>query len=220
MPLEFRSVAGERAMTEVSPTTPLPVNVVAGAGGDEVQGAAASGAAASGNPVQTGGVYNTSPPTLDNGDAGAFQVDVNSNLKTVGQYMPVAEKNASGDGYYATSRWGNSNSTDKGTEYQNYSFQTVNVKATAGSVTKLTVINTTASVRYIQIHNTATTPSASAVPAISFLIKANDERTLGIDQLGQNGFYCATGIAIANSSAAGIYTAGVAGDLLVNLTRN
>jgi len=186
----------------------------------EIQGVDADNAPATANPVIVAAEYNSLAPTYANGDASSLQGDINGNLKTVGQYMPVAEKNAAGDGYYAISRWGNTNSTDKGTEYQNYSFQTINVKATAGSVTKLTVINTTASVRYIQIHNTATTPSASAVPAISFMLAANGSLNLGIDQLGQNGFYCATGIAIANSSAAGIYTAGVAGDLLVNLTRN
>lgn len=218
-------VYGKRADTGTTGTATYSywlAGSVAGTGAlsTQVQGTAATNAAAVGNPVQTGGVYNASPITLDTGDVAAFQLDLNGNLWTRGSYMPVAEKNATGDGYYAISRWGNSNSTDKGTEYQNYSFQTVNVKATAGSVTKLTVINTTASARYIQIHNTATTPSASAVPAISFLVKANDERTLAIDFLGQNGFQCNTGIAIANSSAPGIYTAATAGDLLVNVTRN
>ena len=41
----------------------------------------ASGSADSGNPVKVGGVYNATPPTLDDGDRGDMQVDVNGNVK-------------------------------------------------------------------------------------------------------------------------------------------
>lgn len=41
----------------------------------------ASGAADSGNPVKVGGKYNATPPTLDDGDRGDIQLDVNGNLK-------------------------------------------------------------------------------------------------------------------------------------------
>lgn len=45
-----------------------------------VGGNAASGASDSGNPVKTGGVYNTALPTLTNGQRGNFQVDSSSRL--------------------------------------------------------------------------------------------------------------------------------------------
>ena len=41
----------------------------------------ASGSADSGNPVKVGGVYNATPPTLDDGDRGDLQMDVNGNEK-------------------------------------------------------------------------------------------------------------------------------------------
>lgn len=46
-----------------------------------VNSGAASGTPAVGNPVQVGGVYNSSAPTLDDGDVGALQLDVQGNLK-------------------------------------------------------------------------------------------------------------------------------------------
>ena len=45
-----------------------------------VGGSVASGAADSGNPVKAGGVYNSTLPTLTNGQRGDLQVDANGNL--------------------------------------------------------------------------------------------------------------------------------------------
>lgn len=45
-----------------------------------VGGAAAAGATAAGNPVQAGGVFNTSPATITTGQAGALQLDNVQNL--------------------------------------------------------------------------------------------------------------------------------------------
>jgi hypothetical protein len=45
-----------------------------------VTGAIANNAADSGNPVKVGGVYNGTAPTLDSGDRGDLQLDVNGNL--------------------------------------------------------------------------------------------------------------------------------------------
>lgn len=52
-----------------------------GTGSGQVQGTAADNAAAVGNPVQTGAVYNTAAPTYANGDIATNQADVNGNLK-------------------------------------------------------------------------------------------------------------------------------------------
>lgn len=43
-------------------------------------GGVAHNAADSGNPIKIGGKYNSSAPTLDNGDRGDLQMDVNGNL--------------------------------------------------------------------------------------------------------------------------------------------
>lgn len=107
-------------------------------------------------------------------------------------------------------------STGSGTKGQNNSFTTTNVKATAGRLLQVNVINTTASVRYFQVHNTATTPSGGATAQIKYMIPANSQITLSAIDLGYDGAYFATGIAIANSTVAATYTAGSAGDLLVD----
>lgn len=52
---------------------------------------------------------------------------------------------------------------------------TLNVKATTGNVYSLYAYNTNAAARFEQIHNTATTPSASAVPVFSFLVGASTD---------------------------------------------
>lgn len=54
-----------------------------GANANQVQGTAASGATAVGSPVQTGGVYNTTLPTLTNGQAGAVQLSSRGAVWTV-----------------------------------------------------------------------------------------------------------------------------------------
>ena len=41
----------------------------------------ANNAADSGNPIKVGGVYNSTPPTLDSADRGDLQLDVNGNLQ-------------------------------------------------------------------------------------------------------------------------------------------
>lgn len=46
-----------------------------------VEGGSASGSADAGSPVKVGGVYNSSAPTLDSGDRGDLQLDVNANAK-------------------------------------------------------------------------------------------------------------------------------------------
>ena len=212
-------VYGKRADTGTTGTATYSywlAGSVAGTGAlaTEVQCKAPSGSPAVGNPVQTGGVYNLTPITLNDGDVAAFQLDVNGNLKQVAATMPGAEDNTSN--VYQTVRKYLATITYQGTKFQNNSFQTFNVKNTAGTLTHLAVTNTTASVRYAQVHNTSATPSASATAFLTFQVPANSSIVLDADLLGQNGANLTNGIALANSSAAAIYTAGTAGDLLVN----
>jgi hypothetical protein len=49
--------------------------------GVKAQGNVASGATDSGNPVKTGGKYNSTPITLTDGQRGDLQLDVNGNTK-------------------------------------------------------------------------------------------------------------------------------------------
>lgn len=66
-----------------SATNPLFVAVTgSGVTATQVEGTAAGNAPAVGNPVQTGGIYELTPSTYDNGDAVPLHTDVNGNLKT------------------------------------------------------------------------------------------------------------------------------------------
>ncbi len=67
-----------------------------GTSSPQVQGTAASNAAAVGNPVLAGSKYNATPQTYDDGDAASLQSDANGYLKTVEQYSPVYEDNTNG----------------------------------------------------------------------------------------------------------------------------
>lgn len=83
-------------------TTVAPVHVIFGTDGTDPQpmrtdangnqttvGTVASGATDSGNPVKVGGVYNSTKPTLTNGQRGDMQLDTRGGLHTV-----LCEQNA------------------------------------------------------------------------------------------------------------------------------
>ena len=54
-----------------------------GASASQVQGTAAGNAAASGNPVQVGGIYESTPSTYDNNDAVPLHTDSRGNARVV-----------------------------------------------------------------------------------------------------------------------------------------
>lgn len=89
---------------------------------------------------------------------------------------------------------------------------TLNVKATPGNVYSLYCDNLNAAVRYLQLHNTATTPSGGAVPLMTFKIPATSTLVLGTDFFTLAGENFSTGIAFAFSTTEGTYTAGAAAD--------
>lgn len=89
---------------------------------------------------------------------------------------------------------------------------TKNVKASAGNVFSIICYNANAAARYLQLHNTATTPASSAVPILSFLVPPSGQIGIGSDIFTNEGINFATGIAFAFSTARNIYTAGSAGD--------
>jgi len=107
--------------------------------------------------------------------------------------------------------------TYTGTRTQDLSFTTLNLKATAGNVLRIEVTNTTASTRWFQLHNTATVPSGGNTAQHWYLVPANSQIILGPGELSEAGLPFTTGIAYANSTVASTYTAGSAGDLLLNI---
>lgn len=90
---------------------------------------------------------------------------------------------------------------------------TLNVKSSAGSVFSCVCINTNASVRYLQLHNTATVPTDQGVPVYSFPVPPSGYGIgLGTDIFTNAGVAFATGIAFAFSTTANTYTAGTAAE--------
>lgn len=89
---------------------------------------------------------------------------------------------------------------------------TLNVKASTGNVFSLTCYNANAASRYIQLHNTATTPAGAAVPIYSFLVPSLSQVVIGSDFFTTMGVNFSTGIAFAFSTTINTYTAGVAGE--------
>jgi hypothetical protein len=100
----------------VSASNPLPTTG-GGSGGSagQMQGNTASGTTDVGNPVKTGGVYNTTLPTLLNGQRGDTQMDSRGGtyvvMKDGGGSNSASVSNAGADGLTPTSigaLWGNS----------------------------------------------------------------------------------------------------------------
>lgn len=89
---------------------------------------------------------------------------------------------------------------------------TLNVKASTGNIYSLSCANANAAPRWIQLHNTATTPSGGAAPAYSFLVPAGGQIIIGTDFFTQEGANFAAGIAFAFSTTRDTYTAGTAAD--------
>lgn len=89
---------------------------------------------------------------------------------------------------------------------------TLNVKATAGNIFAVTCRNYNGANRFLQLHNTATTPAGGAVPRDKFLIPPGQQIIIGNDYFQQEGIHYTNGIAFAFSTTERTYTAGVAGD--------
>ena len=196
----------------------IPVSITAGTTGTAVSGTAASGSTATGNPVQVGAVFNTVAPAPANGQIEPLQADASANLRSAEQFAPQAEDNT--NGVYAevikplaVATYCPSLFTDFGSDV------TKNIKASTGNVFSLYCFNANAATRYIQLHNTATTPGGAAVPLLTFSVPPNGGSLL-IDTafFSLSGVNFSTGIAFAFSTTQGTYTAGSAGDCFITVT--
>jgi hypothetical protein len=94
---------------------------------------------------------------------------------------------------------------------------TLNVKATSGNVFAVKCHNINAAARYLQLHNTATTPGGGAVPFLTFLIPASSERVIGAEFFSSQGIHFDTGIAFAFSTTEATYTAGTAAEQMTDV---
>lgn len=103
------------------------------------------------------------------------------------------------------------------TQYESTSFTSVNIKASSGHVYSFTAWNTTANPRYLQLHNSAAAAAAGESAEWQILIPAGGIVGIGTDIFGTVGKFLSSGITIANSTTANTYTAGVAGDLAIDM---
>jgi hypothetical protein len=187
---------------DVSSTNPLPVTATGGA---------PSGSTAVGNPTQVGGVYNSTAPNLSNGQVNVFQLDSQAN-ELISQATLGAGEDLTNN-VMATSIKKVAAGTYSPSRFQNLGANaTLNVKASAGVVSSIKCRNTTAAPRYFQLHNTATTPSAAAVPYWHCLVPAGTEVIVGEDHFSEMGLAFSTGIAFAISTTSATYTAATATD--------
>ncbi len=155
-------------------------------------GDVAAGAADSGNPVKIGGKYNATAPTLDDGDRGDAQLDVNGNLKTTTAAVEV---------------WSFFDTIADDVD--------ISVKGSAGYLLAVETTNENAAVRFLQFHNKATAPANPDVPVYSMPIPAGTANVPGrlrltSDDLGPGGRYFSTGIAVGISSTKATFTAATA----------
>lgn len=161
--------------------------------------------------VLPGGKYNASQATLTDGQYTVAQLDSLGNQRSSEQFAPVAEDNTNGViavqiKPLTVSTYAPSITNDWGSNV------TLNVKASAGTTFSAIGVNRNAGTRYLQLHNTATTPSTAAVPLISFPVPTNSILFIGNDLLTNNGIFFSTGIAYAWSTTAGTYTAATASE--------
>lgn len=170
---------------------------------------------ASGSSISQG-TYNLTPPTLSDTGVSSIQLDVNGNEKVVEQYAAQAEDNA--NGVYAEAIKPLATSTYSWSLFQNLGANaTLNVKATAGNVKSIYCHNVSGAARFIQIHNTATTPGGGAVPKLTFFVPIGGTTIIDGAFLGENGYNFATGIAFACSTTEATYTAATATDHITQI---
>lgn len=183
------------------------------------QGMAASDAAAVGNPVQIGGVYLAAGGSPDEGDVNALLLDAIARLVVTQGTLQAGEDLAANvlgilqkpvaSSLYAPTPGFNAGAATA-----------ISVKATPGNLYWVSCSNANAAVRYLQIHDKASAPTAGNTPILSFVIPAGTAAAPSIAEitsamLGPS-IYCATGIALGISTTAGTYTAATANEHQTN----
>lgn len=81
------------------------------------------------------------------------------------------------------------------------------IKAASGALYSITGYNDNAGDQFIQIHDSATLPADTAVPAVSFVAPAKENFTFNFEEIGRQ---FENGIVVCNSSTVATKTIGVA----------
>lgn len=156
-----------------------------------------------------GGVeYNSTPPTLTNGQVDAFQGDAAANLKVTVETPFAGEYISEGsNGVQATARLPLSSSTFAWDRDVSAAYEASTVtKASPGRVRDITGYNS-GSAQFLQIHNATSLPADTAVPAFLAAIPGTGNFTI---DFGEDGDYFSTGIVVCNSSTGPTKTIGSA----------
>jgi len=156
-------------------------------------------------------IFHSSPVTRTNGQGGPLETDVIGNLRQAEQFAPNYEDGANSVAAVQFRTLANNSYTPSAFTNRGAN-NTLNVKSTTGVVASLTCFNTTASIRYLLLHNTATVPVNTNVPQLSFLVPPNSQIVIGQDFFTNAGNYFATGIAFAISSTMDTLTLATATD--------
>lgn len=239
--------AAAQAMVVVDATTgaekgtaaaPIVVSGGTGSSANQVQGTGAAGAAAVGNPVGVGGVYNSTVPTLTNGQRGDVQLTTGSSVRSalavirssgadaqsntgIG-YCWDDTSNATGNrailaaaGYVfngaSWDRLKKPSAVSRIASSANSTNATV-VKASAGDVFSVTAYNSNAAARYLKLYNKATAPTVGTdTPVMTIPMPPMAAVNINLQSM-----YFATGIGLALTTGAADSDTGAvgAGDIL------
>lgn len=177
-----------------------------------------------GSSTPVSGVYNSTPPTLTNGQSSVFQLDSQGDLKVY-----VASVDAGQDyGFTQTSVIGTQRTSNLPVLSATYSPSvdvaflnsvTHNSKSTPGNILSFSVTSVNAAIRYFQLFNAA---SATGTPIYSFPIPAGSSTApatvgKGSEFFTTNGVYFSTALSWGISTAAATYSAATTTDHTVNL---
>jgi hypothetical protein len=191
-------------------------------GGTQVaiaKGAAAAGAAVSGNPVLTGGSDGTNARTLLT-DTSGRQVAVGAAATGAAVAgAPVYVAGIDGGGLarpLLTSAAGNVQTAPaKGTSYSSAALEISKVVSATGClVNKVRVQNINGSTRYVHIFNASALPANGTVPTVMFALTANSGGEV-VFQIPTDRF--SSGLVVASSSTQGTLTISATADFLISV---
>jgi hypothetical protein len=177
-----------------------------------VQGTSASGSTVSGNPIQLGAVFNTTKPTVTNGQIVQLQGTNRGELMMAEQYLDTAVDNPNGV-YSNVMKPLSGIPTYSPTPFTNFGTSTnFNVRSIACNLYSLMGYNGNAAIRYLQVHNATAPISPGAVPIWIIPVLPGGIGSFDLTDFFMSGLYLSNGLTIAWSTTAGTYTAATAAD--------
>lgn len=166
--------------------------------------------------TSTGGVYNSTPPTLTNGQRGDTQLDSRANTQVNVNTLMSGENQTNNAMGISRKFYNATNQKAVSVTYTSFTTQAI-ASSVPLTLVGARVVNTTTSPRYLYMNNASSIAGAAAPSVAPLLIPASGGYNLTPDELGGNGEVFSTALTIGNSSTATTFTAGSAGDLIVTI---